>query len=228
MNFRVTGALLIVLALLGGVVWYSELRDKGSTDAAAPGASGSQVQIQKFADQDVRQLVVTKADQQVEVDRPEGGAWTLQPSGQNADSVRVSSVLFRLTNLQATKKVADAPTDLAQYGLDSPSLTVSTTLADGTAFPLLLGGRSPTEAGTYVKKGDDPTVYLISSQLGTDLEKLISDPPIERPTPTPAPIPPPPSPGSSPSRRRRRPHETQIESFARAGSSVGPDLALFA
>lgn len=198
MNFRVTGVLLIVLALLGGGVWYSELRDKGSADTAAAGATGNQVQIQKFAEQDVRQIVITKADQKIQVDRPEGGAWTLQPSGQNADSVRVSSVLFRLADLQATKKVADAPTDLAQYGLDSPSLTVTTTLADGTVYPLLLGGRSPTEAGTYVKKADDPPVYLISSQLGTDLDKLISDPPIERPTPTAAPIPPPPSPSPSP------------------------------
>ena len=195
MNFKVTAVLLIVLALLGGGVWYSELRDQGSAATAAP---GSQVEIQKFADQDVRQIVITKGDQQIQVDRPEGGAWTLQPSGQNADSVRISSVLFRLASLQATRKVADAPTDLAQYGLDNPSLTVTTTLADGTVYPLLLGGRSPTEAGTYLKKANDPPVYLISNQLGTDLDKLITDPPIERPTPTAAPIPPTASPSPSP------------------------------
>jgi hypothetical protein len=198
MNFRVTGVLLIVLALLGGGVWYSELRDKGSAGTAAAGTTGSQVEIQKFADQDVRQIVITKADQQVQVDRPEGGTWTLQPSGQNADSVRISSVLFRLANLQATRKVADAPTDLAQYGLDSPTMTATTTVADGTVYSLLFGGRSPTEAGTYVKKGDEPPVYLISNQLVTDLDKLITDPPIERPTPTAAPIPPTPSPSPSP------------------------------
>jgi uncharacterized protein DUF4340 len=199
MNFRLTGILIIFLAALGGVVWYSELRDKGSSDStgAASDKTG-QTQLQKFDDKDARQLVVVKGDQRVQVDRPDGTTWVLQPSGQNADSVRVSSVLFRLSSLQATKKVADAATDLSQYGLDAPPMSVTTTVADGTVYAVLLGSKSPTEAGTYARKADETTVYLVSSQLGTDLERLITDPPIERPTPTPAPIPPPPSPAASP------------------------------
>lgn len=197
MSFRLTGILVLVLAVLGGVVWFTEFRDKGSATPAT--ADKQRPDILKFDDQAAQRLEVTRADQKVSAERTESGDWTLQPSGEPGDRLRISSVLLRLAALQANRKIADAPTDLAQYGLDKPSLTVAVTLKDGTAYSLLMGGKAPSDSSTYVQAGGDPAVYLIPNTLVSDVDRLVTDPPIQRPTPTPAPIPPPPSPEASPS-----------------------------
>ncbi len=198
MSFRVTGIMLLVLVALGGVVWFSEFRDKGSAQATP--ADKARPDIMKFDDKLTQKIEVTKTDQKISMDRPDDQSdWTLQPSGLPGDRVRISSVLFRLASLQATRQVADAPTDLAQYGLDQPSITTTVSLSDGTTYTLQTGGKGPNDQATYVQRAGDPAVYLVPNQLATDLERLISDPPIQRPTPTPAPIPSPePSPDASP------------------------------
>jgi hypothetical protein len=197
MSFRATAIVLAVLIVLAGVVWFSEFRDKG---AQATGTTDTQkLTIFKFDDQDTRSIVVAKADQKLEADKDEQGNWTLQPGGLPGDRVRISSVLARLDSLQATRRVTDEPTDLAQYGLDNPPLIATATQADGTAYTLLTGAKSPNESSTYVKKEQEPTVFLIPNQLVSDLDRLVTDPPIQQPTPTPAPIPPPiPSPSPEP------------------------------
>ena len=195
MSFRATAIVLAVLIVLGGVVWFSEFRDKG---AQATTSDTEKLTIFKFDDQGTRSIVVAKADQKVEADKDEQGNWTLQPGGLPGDRVRISSVLTRLDSLQATRRVTDEPADLAQYGLDSPPLTAAVTQADGTAYTLLTGSKSPNESSTYVKKEQEPTVFLIPNQLVSDLDRFVTDPPIQQPTPTPAPIPPTPIPSPSP------------------------------
>ena len=196
MSFRLTAITLAALVVLAGVVWFTEFKDKGS--ATATPADKQRPEILKLDDKDTVQIEVVKADQKVQAQKNEQGDWTLQPSGLPGDRVRISSVLFRLTSLQANRLVDEAPADLAQYGLDNPPLTATVTQADGTSYSLQTGAKAPSEtAGTYVKRADQPAVYLIANQLVTDLDRLVTEPPIQQPTPTPAPIPSPsPTPGS--------------------------------
>lgn len=196
MSFRFTAIMLAVFAILGGVVWFSEFRDKGASSAS--GQTDDKLQIFKFEDADVKQLDVVQGDQKGTAVRDDQGNWTLPASGQPGDRTRISSIMFRLSNLQASKRVADAPTDLAQYGLDNPPLVLTVTLADGTTNVLQTGVKAPTDPSTYAKRSDNAAVYLVNTQLVTDLGRFVTDPPIELPTPTPAPIPSPP-PTSTPS-----------------------------
>jgi hypothetical protein len=85
--------------------------------------------------------------------------------------------------------VTDAPTDLSQYGLATPSLTARITQTDGSSYTLQVGSKGPTETGTYAQKAGEPQVFLIQNQLATDLERLVNEPPIQQPTATPAPTP---------------------------------------
>jgi hypothetical protein len=186
MSFRLTAGVLVALLLLGGLVWFTEFRDKGDT---TPTADQSRPTIVKFEDRDVHQVEVVKGDQQVLMQRAEDGEWSLQPSGQAADRLRIAGLLFRLSTVQATRLVADDPPDLTLYGLSAPGLTVTVTLNDGTAHGLAVGSKAPTDTGTYVKRTDGPAVYLIANQLVTDLERMVNEPPIVQPTPSPSPSP---------------------------------------
>jgi hypothetical protein len=188
MSYRVTAAALAVLVVLGGIVWFTEFRDKDSSSSAAAKPSDKpEVTVLKFDDKDTRKLEVATPDRRVQADRNEQGDWTLQPSGEAGDRSRLSGVLFRLSSLNATRLVTDAPSDLAQYGLDTPALTVTVTQADGSTIGLLAGAKAPSESGTYVKKPNEATVYLIANPLVTDLQGLVSQPPVAPPTPSPAP-----------------------------------------
>lgn len=188
MSFRVTAVALAALVVLGGIVWFSEFKDKDSSSSASANPSEKpDVTVLKFDDKDTRRIEVAKADRKMQAERNEQGDWTLQPSGEAGDRSRLSGVLFRLSSLSASRRVTDAPSDLAQYGLDPPALTVTVTQADGTAYSLLTGAKAPSESGTYVKKPDEQTIYLIANPLVTDLDGLVSQPPLAPPTPSPLP-----------------------------------------
>lgn len=187
MNFRLTAVLVAVLVTLGGIVWFSEFRDKGA--ATATPADKQRAEIFKFDDKETKRLEVSTSDQKIDVQKDEGGEWVLQPSGLPADRLRLTSVLFRLGSLQATRRVADQATNLAEYGLQDPVLATIVTQNDGSTYILQIGSKAPTESATYAKRGTDFAVFLIASQLVTDLERLVTEPPIQQPTPTPAPIP---------------------------------------
>jgi hypothetical protein len=188
MSYRLTIIVLAVLAVLGGVVYFSEFKDKGGTSDALA-TDRQKLEVFKFADADSQKLEVVRSDGSASAVRDDSGNWTLQPSGKPGDKLRLSSLLTRLANLQASRRVSDSATDLTQYGLGTPYLTATVTQKDGTAYTLQAGAKAPTETGTYVKKANDPAVFLISNQLIADLERFITDPPVELPTPTPAPIP---------------------------------------
>lgn len=190
MSYRVTAAALAVLVVLGGIVWFTEFRDKDSSPSASAKPSDKpEVTVLKFDDKDTRKLEVATADRRVQADRNEQGDWTLQPSGEPGDRSRLSGVLFRLSSLSASRRVTDTPSDLGQYGLDKPAVTVTVTQADGTTLGLLAGAKAPSESGTYVKKPDGETVYLIANPLVTDLQGLVSQPPVAPPPPSPLPSP---------------------------------------
>lgn len=194
MSYRLTAGALVALVVLGVLVWFTEFRDQGGTNASS--TNDARPQILTFDEANVKQIEISRGDQQVSVERQESGDWLLQPSGQPGDKLRISGLVFRLSTLRANRIAAESPDDYGQYGLSSPSLTATVTMLDGSTQALQVGGKAPAETATYVRKPDDAAVYLVSNQLVTDLDRMVSEPPIEQPTPSPSPSP---SPAASPS-----------------------------
>ncbi|MCC6179933.1 MAG: DUF4340 domain-containing protein [Chloroflexi bacterium] len=186
MNPRVTVGLLAVLLALVGYTYFGGAPPATTAGGATPGATSSatdpQLQLLQFDEQAVGRLTVQRGNQQTAVERT-GDGWTIQPSGQAADRLRVNSLVFRLANLRATRRFPDVA-NLAEYGLDTPATTVTISQASGPETTLLLGARAPAESGTYVKRADDSTVYVVTNAIAQDLERLASDPPLA-PSPTP-------------------------------------------
>jgi hypothetical protein len=196
MNPRVTVGLLAVLFALGAYVYFGPPAapaagpgGPGGPAAAAGGPSATptpQLDMWKLDDQQIASVVVSKPDAQAGVQR-DGDNWSLVPSGEPADRLRVNSLVFRLASLRATRRL-DGVTNLADYGLTAPAMTVALKLADGTGHTLKVGAKAPAESGTYALADDDPTVYLLSNARAQDIERLVSDPP-RQPPPSPSPSP---------------------------------------
>jgi hypothetical protein len=198
MNPRVTLGLLAILVALGGYVYFGA---PGSGATAEPGATTKgaapeqQPEIFKLDDREIARLVVRRGEQQTVVEKDADGNWFLRPSGEPADKLRLSGLVLRLSSLRATRGVTDLG-NLTDFGLTSPMYTLQLATPDGSEHTLFFGAKAPAEAGTYVKRPDAPTIYVVSNALAQDVERLIAEPPVASPTPTPSP---PPSPPAEPS-----------------------------
>jgi hypothetical protein len=196
MNPRLTLGLLAVLVALAGYVYFSPESGQANQPAGKDKPAEPQAEVLQFNDRETQRLTAQRGDQQTTVDKTADGNWILQPSGEPADRLRLNGLLIRLSTLRASRRLGE-PGDLADFGLATPETSVTIVQADGAELRLLFGARAPAEAGTYVKRPDDPAVYVVSNAIAQDVERLLAEPPREPPTPTPAPATPTPLDGES-------------------------------
>lgn len=74
----------------------------------------------------------------------------------------VSTIANNCSSISALAEVDESPTDLSQYGFDSPQAEVTLYLDDGTTESFILGDDSPVE-GVYFKMSDSDTVFTVDS-----------------------------------------------------------------
>ncbi len=72
----------------------------------------------------------------------------------------------------------DAPDDkLTEYGFNTPNMTATLTLADGTVYEVLIGDSNPEGTTYYVKLSSNNDVYTVDKSWYDTLAGIISDPP---------------------------------------------------
>ena len=180
MSFRSTAILLAILAVLGGGVYFFEYRPNPD-----PSGLDAKLQIWKFDDKTVQRVVARLGDDEQAMQKRADGLWYLEPQDLKADYWRISGTLIRLANMRASKRVTDNPRDLATYGLDKPQDALTLQTPDGVDHTLLIGAKSPTDAGYYAKQPEDNTIWLIGSFNVEDIERFVKEPAYE-PTPVPS------------------------------------------
>jgi Domain of unknown function (DUF4340) len=152
-RWRSLGLLVLVLAAL--VVAYYALETKGT-----PSGSDANRLFQAEA-KDVEKISITRGEELIVLKR-EGDGWRLiEPVQATADGSEVASLLRTLLEAREERRIEEAPTGLADYGLDHPSLHLSVTLKGGHTLPvILLGDVNPSGRSVYAKRSDQPAVFL--------------------------------------------------------------------
>jgi hypothetical protein len=113
-----------------------------------------------------------------------GGAWSLvQPGPQPAEQSLAAADANSLTTLQVDGTITTA-TDLAAFGVLSPTLTVEVDLSDGTKQKVAVGDKAPTGSDFYALRDGETQVVLLSSAAQGTLAGLVTNPPVVPPTPT--------------------------------------------
>lgn len=139
-----------------------------------------------------------KGAQSFELDRT-GEQWSLvKPVQDSADAGKVAALLGNLSRLSATKFVADKPTDLSAYGLDTgreqavirvwvkeekeasplpsviqPAIDAAATGPSGKLYTLAIGTTAEEGKSLYAKLADSPAVFLLDANL---LKEFQADP----------------------------------------------------
>ena len=124
--------------------------------------------ILKFDRDNADSLVLAKGASAMELARA-GSEWkVVKPVPSRSDYSAIEGFLTRLSSANMSKLVEEKAQDLAKYGLDKPSMTV--TIGSGSAKTVLQVGK--TEGGdTYAKDASRPMVFTVDSTLQSDLQK---------------------------------------------------------
>lgn len=190
MNPRVTLILIILLIALGGYIYFFEI--KANDDQANPDSDLIQIYDAVYGEYDVVGLEIVGAQGKAHFSRTDETLtqdWQmLEPEPippDQLDQVWVNGAATRLAGLTASQVITGV-TDLAQYGLEKPELTVTLTISDGQKITLYTGAETPVNNNRYIRTtADDRSVYLVFSFAVDDLFRLLTEPPL---APTPLPI----------------------------------------
>jgi hypothetical protein len=167
-------AAVIVLAALGGALYWSNRKQKA--DAAKP-ATDATTKILSIPDDQIQQVTLKKTGADAtELRKGDDGKWQLiEPKPMRADQDTAKTLVTTLSTLNADKVVEDKASDLSPYGLNTPTLDVTILKKDGKSQDFLIGDDTPTGGGTYAKLSGDPHVYTIASYVKTSIDKSPTD-----------------------------------------------------
>lgn len=123
--------------------------------------------ILKFDRDNADSLVIAKGATSLELART-GGEWkVVRPVPSRSDFSTVEGFITRLSSANMATLVADGEKDLAKYGLDKPTMTV--TVGAGSAKTVLEVGA--TEGATYARDPARKLVFTVDTTMQTDLNK---------------------------------------------------------
>jgi hypothetical protein len=167
-NLRRIGLLFLLVAALGAYLYFYEV-----PQARKEATKEKLLAVDKDA---VTGVSLTFPDREIELRKDDTGWRLVKPVQAPADETTVKSVIATLADAEVQKTLDEAPADLASFGLDKPEPRAVLTLKDGAqSAPVAVGKNTAIGGKTYVRKGDDPKVYLTTSTIRTGLNKQAKD-----------------------------------------------------
>lgn len=174
MNFRTTLIIIVLLAGIGGAyyLFFQEPSDKAVENEKPPihqvyGVTRDAVQRVEIAFADA-------AYQDLKLVKDTTDNWQLtEPLHADVDSEKVSQMLDDILN-KRVKQTLEV-TELAQYGLDAPSITLSLWTEGGAPTAIFSIGKKAINFSVYVKEKSETHIFLIESSALDDLTKSPTD-----------------------------------------------------
>ena len=167
MRFRTTLLLLLVLAGLGGYVYWVEYPKAQEKD--------KKQKLYELKTDDAVELSLVFADREL-VLKKSGDSWRLtKPLDAPADSTTVKNLIGAIADCEIKKELTEASSDLATYGLDKPFVTVTVKLKDKDLPAVAVGKTTPIGFSAYVQKADDKKILLANGSFRSGLDKQVKD-----------------------------------------------------
>ena len=175
MNFRTTLIIIVLLAGIAGAyfLFFQQPPEHTSTTEKPPIH-----QVYGIPREKVHQMEVTFADpayQDLKLVKDSTGNWQLEsPFQAAADSEKVNQMLDDILN-KRVKQTLEV-TALTQYGLDTPSITLSLWTEPASAAVTTFSiGKKAINFSVYVKEQSQAHIFLIESSALDDLTKSPTD-----------------------------------------------------
>ena len=154
----------ILLALLGGAVWYTRENPPEDDDARPTVVDVEQDEIREVS-------LLRKDEDPLTVVRGEDDEWEFgNGSDVPVDQSAVDQLVSSLASLNAERVVSENVVDWVPYELEEPELAVGFKLAEGGSA-VHFGRDTPTGSGVFARLEDDPRLFTLYSYNKTSFEK---------------------------------------------------------
>jgi hypothetical protein len=165
----------IVLATLSGVLYWSNHRKP--VESAVKVSADTPPKILTLTEADIAKVdIKRKSGDEVEVAKDDAGKWQIVAAKPlRADQNEVSSMLSTLSSLSSERLIEDKAGNLADYGLEQPSIEVDVTAKDNKTQKLLIGDSAPSGNAVYVALAGDQRVFTLANYAKTSLDKSAKD-----------------------------------------------------
>ena len=175
MNWGKTLLLLLGLIVLSGYLYIFEMRggaEKKLAEERKKQAEWRSIQLFPYQPDEFKKVTLFKEGTTIVYQKEEGMWWMKEPLTIKGSEQAINDIILSIINVVQTDPVGDNPTDLAQFGLDAPPLSISVVL-EGEAQPktLLLGFDNPTSITIYAKWEHEPRVFLVGSLIRWEMNK---------------------------------------------------------
>jgi hypothetical protein len=173
-GLRSTIALIVVLAGLGGYIYFVTWKTPEGGDASAKKLEKVFTGYQ--ADK-LEEIKVTSAAGDATTLKKEGAAWQItQPIAAKAEESEVAGILTALGQVEVTRVVDENPTSLNDYGLSNPRIeVVFKGTGDKDYRKLFIGDKTPTGSDLFAKRNDEKKVFVIPATQETSLNRTTFD-----------------------------------------------------
>lgn len=164
--------LVVVLAGLGAYIYFV---DSKRPAASADGSSATKEKVFTVDVDKINELRVTYQGQSTLLKKSESGWKLVEPTAIEADPTEAIGVATALTNVDIVRVVDENATNLDQFGLAKPSITVEYKADGGASGTLKLGNKNATQGEIYALKNNDKRVFLVSSFQETSFNRTPFD-----------------------------------------------------
>ncbi len=178
---KTTLTLMLTALALGGFVYLYEIRGKQQEVEIQE----QQKQVFDFKSEQIQTITIKQESEQLTLkidEEAEEKTWNITaPVEKEADLQTVEFLLTELTNLKSDRSINTSVSQLSEYGLEKPEITVEIQLKDGKTSRLFLG--QPDFDGNFIysqlePEGEPPeevSVLLLSVNFKNVLTKPVSE-----------------------------------------------------
>src|SRR5881409_1234849 len=172
MRFKGTTILFILLIILGGYVYLTEIRGKEERQKQEE----SKKKAFQIEQKDISEISLVYPDRTIAAVKKGEKQWEItSPAGLQADSDEWESLASNIPQIDRNDTVAQTAQDLSSFGLKEPPVKVSAKLKDGKTLEILFGSENPKKTYNYAKLANSNDVFLTGSNWWKTFTKTTSD-----------------------------------------------------
>ena len=146
---------LILVVVLGGLGAYIYFVDSKRPTGGVDSSSATKEKVFTVEADKINELRISYQGESSLLKKAESGWTMLEPTQIEADPPEAIGVATALTNVEIVRVVEENATDLEQFGLANPSITVAFKADGGASGTLKLGNKNATQGEIYALKNDE-------------------------------------------------------------------------
>ena len=168
MKKKTRNLLLLVALLLVAVVGYFAMDLIPEETVEEEETVDNTLKIADFSAADIESYCYSNSEYEIGFNITEEGYVHYKDEAFPVNTTSVEAQLSAMEGLTAIQKIDS--TDRAEYGLDTPLITLAITLIDGTERTFFFGDTTPLFEGHYVLDVENDVIYLAEADLFLELD----------------------------------------------------------